>query len=105
MIDDSIVLPGVFIPLFEENGFVVKLDYFMWEEVCKLIHKWIDLGLKPVPISVNVSRCHLKSTDFMDYLDKLVRTYKIDKKYIPLEIAESENVRKMATSYRWMTLG
>ena len=48
--------PDDFIPLFEKNGFIVKLDFYVLEECCKKIREWIDKGIDPIPISVNQSR-------------------------------------------------
>ena len=50
------VSPGEFIPVFEKNGFVSEADAFVWRETCKNQRRWIDRGLKVVPISVNASR-------------------------------------------------
>lgn len=72
MPEHGIVPPNDFVPVFEKNGFVVKMDQYIWEEACKLIRKWIDKGITPLPISVNVSRRHLKNTDFIDVLDQFV---------------------------------
>ena len=41
----GLISPGAFIPVFERNGFIGKLDYYMWEEVCRLLRKWMDEGM------------------------------------------------------------
>lgn len=87
--EDGIVPPDKFIPIFEKNGFVVKIDEFIWECACKRIRKWIDDGVKPVPISVNVSRVHLTDSKFVDILDRLIKKYDIPKHLLELEITES----------------
>lgn len=89
MPEHGIVPPNDFVPVFEKNGFVVKMDQYIWEEACKLIRKWIDKGITPLPISVNVSRRHLKNTDFIDVLDKLVEKYDIPKNCLEIEITET----------------
>lgn len=89
MPDRGIVPPDEFVPVFEKNGFVVKMDQYIWEEACKLIRKWIDAGITPMPISVNVSRKHLKNTDFIQVLDDLVAKYDIPKVYLEIEITET----------------
>ena len=78
-----------FIPMFEENGFVVKMDRYSCEEACKTIRSWIDEGKKPLPISVNVSRRNLRSEEFIKVLDGLIEKYQIPKKYLEIEITES----------------
>lgn len=87
--DGKIKSPAEFIPVFEENGFILKLDQYMWEEVCKIIRHWIDAGKTPVPISVNVSRTYLKKFDAVGYIKNLVDTYQIPIELLELEITET----------------
>ena len=51
--------PDRFIPLFEKNGFIIRLDEYIWEQACITLRRWIDHGLTPTPISVNMSRMHI----------------------------------------------
>ena len=83
------VYPSDFIPLSEKNGFVVELDFFILEEVCKLMRRWLDDGLKPVVISVNQSRLHLNAPDYIGKLREIVDKYNIPYEYIELELTES----------------
>lgn len=85
----GIVPPNEFVPVFEKNGFVVKMDWYIWEQACKLIRKWMDSGVTPLPISVNVSRRHLNSTKFIEVLDDLVSKYDIPKSLLEIEITET----------------
>ena len=87
--EKGMISPADFIPLFEKNGFIVKLDRFIWEEACKKIRSWIDKGITPVPISVNISREYLHSFDVVEYISELVKKYNIPKHYLELEITES----------------
>lgn len=87
--DGTMVSPGVFIPIFEKNGFITKLDYYVWEKVCQFIRQELDAGRKPAPISVNVSRVNLYNPKFLDSLIDLVEKYKIPPKYLHLELTES----------------
>lgn len=85
----GLIMPDKFIPLFEKNGFIVNLDKYIWEQACIEIRKWIDSGQTPVPISVNVSRINVGNPKLIEILDSLVEKYKIDKKYLELEITET----------------
>lgn len=87
--EEGIIPPDKFIPVFEKNGFIIKIDQHIWECACKHIRKWIDSGIKPVPISVNVSRVHLTDSKFVDYLNELIEKYDIPKNLLELEITES----------------
>ena len=54
-----------FIPLFEQTGFMRQIDYFVFESVLELIEKWMDEGIEPIPISVNLSKSHLQLKTFL----------------------------------------
>lgn len=85
----GIIPPMEFIPLFEKNGFVTRMDTYIWEEACKLIRKWLDEGRRCVPISVNMSRIHLKENTYLSTLNGLIDKYGIPKQYLEIEITES----------------
>ncbi len=87
--EKGILTPIKFIPIFEQNGFIVKLDKYIWEETCKFIRNWIDLGNKPIPISVNVSRRNMINNNYINTINKLINKYQIDKKLLELEITET----------------
>lgn len=83
------VVPNNFIPIAEKNGFVTELDFFILEEVCKAMRRWLDSGLTPVVVSVNQSRRHLTHEDYIFKLRELVDRYEIPYEYIELELTES----------------
>lgn len=87
--EKGIVSPADFIPVFERNGFITKMDAYIWEQACKTIRSWIDNGIEPLPISVNVSRLHLKDNLFVDVLNRLVEQYQIPKRYLEIELTET----------------
>lgn len=87
--DGTIVSPGEFIPIFEKNGFITKLDFYVWEKVCQFIRQELDEGREPAPISVNVSRVNLYNPNFLESLIDLVEKYKILPRYLHLELTES----------------
>lgn len=82
-------MPGDFLPLFENNGFVKNLDEYMWEECASYLqHLERDLGISDIPISVNISRVHINNTDLVNILTDLVKKYEISKELLELEITE-----------------
>ncbi len=85
----GMVSPGVFIPLFEENGFIMKLDAYVWEEACKFIRKSIDDGVPIMPVSVNISRVNLYNPELCQILEGLVEEYNIPYDMLELEFTES----------------
>ncbi|MDE6531656.1 MAG: GGDEF domain-containing phosphodiesterase [Lachnospiraceae bacterium] len=87
--DGKVIPPSDFVPFFEKNGFVTKMDAFIWEEACKLIREWMDQGREVLPISVNMSRKHFQSEDYLDTLRHLIDNYRIPKEYLEIEITET----------------
>ena len=81
--------PGEFIPLFEKNGFIYKLDQFVWEKVCQKLREWKDRNIPLLPVSVNVSRADIYQPDLLEIFDRLINQYEINPKYLHLEITES----------------
>ena len=87
--ENGIISPADFIPIFEKDGFIVKVDEYMWEQAVITIKSWIDAGLEPLPISVNISRVHLSDDRFVKILDGIVAKYGVPKRYLETEITES----------------
>lgn len=89
MPEKGMVPPGDFIPVFERNGFIMKLDYYVWEHACQIIRRWLDEGKKPFPISVNISRVSLYNPKLADIIRGLVVKYGIAPALLQLELTES----------------
>lgn len=85
----KVVRPDEFIPIFEKNGFVIKIDDFVLEETCKYLRMLIDKGITPVPISVNQSRLHMKSPHYIEKIKRIINKYNIPPNLIELELTES----------------
>lgn len=87
--EKGMIPPIEFIPLFEKNGFICKLDYFVWEECIKTLAKWREENQIMVPISINLSRVDIQKKDFLESLLLLFDKYSIDPKWIKAELTES----------------
>ena len=85
----GLIPPGDFIPVFEKNGFIYALDKYVWEEVCRCLRQWTDSGLKPLPVSVNISRYDVFRSDIVQVLTGLVQKYALPIDLLRLEITES----------------
>lgn len=83
------ISPGVFIPIFEKNGFISKLDFYIWECVCKQLKEWKDSRVPLFPVSVNVSRVNLYNPNLSKIIIELTKKYDVDPKYFNIEITES----------------
>jgi len=97
----GLISPNVFITLFERNGFITKLDMYVWEEACREIQRCRDEGLPVVPISVNVSRLDFDVPDLPSRIAGLVDAYGIERSLLHLELTETaysdspETVKRM----------
>lgn len=87
--DNKMMVPDSFIPLFEKNGFIVQVDFYVYEKVCQMLRRWLDEGAPVVPISVNVSRVHLNTPDFVKKIQVLVNQYAIPTELLEFELTES----------------
>lgn len=87
--DGTMISPGEFIPLFEQNGMIMKLDEYMFRAVCSQQKKWLDEGKVIYPVSINMSRATLYSADVDKRYGQIMQEYGISPKYIQLEITET----------------
>lgn len=86
---EGFISPGQFIPIFEKNGFITKLDDYMITHTAELQAKWLAAGKKIVPVSVNVSRLHFSQLDLAEHINALVDQYELPHKFIEIELTES----------------
>ena len=86
---EGFIPPNKFIPIFERNGFILKLDDYMLEEIAKQQSEWIKQGRKVVPISVNISRAHFAKEDLAEHICGIVDKYQVPHDVIELELTES----------------
>lgn len=86
--DGKLVPPMEFIPLFERNGGICALDFYMLESVCRHICDWKEKGIEPVTVSINFSKTHLHNPDAADDILKIINKYGVDSRYIEIEMTE-----------------
>lgn len=85
----GLLSPIEFIPLFERNGFISALDGYVWEKACACLREWMDRGLRPVPLSVNISRRDIRNPDLPKVFAGLIQKYRLSPEQLHLEITES----------------
>ena len=83
------VYPDQFIPALEENGMIVDLDYYVYQEVFSYLSERIRAKKTVVPISMNVSRIHLENEKLLTYIKMLFEQYQIPADLIEFELTES----------------
>ena len=86
---DDYMQPGVFIPLFEANRFIIKLDHNVYEQVCEYIEEAVVRGQTLYPVSVNVSRITAADPGFCEYYAKIKKKHNIADGFLTIEFTES----------------
>ncbi len=92
----GMIFPDQFIPVIEENGFIKRLDYYIWEEACRFIKRCEAAGINNCPVSVNVSRIHLRDNECIGILSDMIKEYSIPKKLLELEITETADDQQIS---------
>ncbi len=90
--DGRMLSPGIFIPLFEQNGCIAVLDEYVFRKVCIRQRERLEEGKNPVPVSVNISRVSLYYDRVVERYEEILKEVGLDVKYVQLEITESATV-------------
>lgn len=85
----GVVSPAVFMPVLEKNGYVTKMDQYIWDSVCSRIRKRIDTGAKVLPVAVNVTKTDILSLDIPKVFKELLAKYQIPPRDLVIEISEN----------------
>lgn len=85
----GMISPSVFLPVVESNGYITRLDQYIWDKVCATIRRWIDEGMRPVPLSINVTKTDVLAMDIADTFDELMKKYRLPPRSLEIEIAEN----------------
>lgn len=83
------VVPDDFIPYAEKTGFIIDIDMFVLETVCKYMRSWADAGFNPVTVAVNQSRLHISDPNYVDSVFTMMQKYDVWPNLIELETTES----------------
>lgn len=90
--DGALIPPLKFIPLFERNGNIIRLDEYVFRAVCRQQKEWQEQGKKMLPVSVNISRVSLYYSNVVEKYESIIRSFDLDSKYVQLEITESATI-------------
>ena len=79
--------PGRFIPALEAGGLTAELDPVLWRKTAAQLRVWLDRGLKPIPVTVNVSRSDILSLDVVDFFSQLAEEYELEHRLLQAVIS------------------
>lgn len=86
---NKVIPPGEFIPVLEQSMSICDLDFYMIDHVCKDIRNWLDQGVKPVRVSINMSRKHLVNVDLLRDILSIIDANNVPHEYIEIELTET----------------
>lgn len=95
--EKGFLMPGTFIPIFEKNGMIKKVDLWLFERVCQTMHQWNEKGWPLLPVSCNFSRLHFQQSDFPEQVCAIADRWHIPHHLLELEITESALLEESAT--------
>lgn len=85
----GMISPGIFVPLFEDNGLIQALDRYVWQEAARQIRDWKRRFATSLPVSVNVSRIDMYDPELIPTLQAISDDNDLDPGELLLEITES----------------
>ncbi len=90
--DGNMIFPNEFIPLFERNGFIVELDKYILETVCKTLKRWKNTGVGQTTISVNCSRLNSENPAYVESIIEISDRYGVPHNCLEIELTESTTI-------------
>lgn len=94
----GVLTPSSFVPILEKNGYITRMDAYIWETVCKTIRRWIDAGVRPVPVSLNLSKTDILAMDVAGFFEQMLEKYRIPPRALELEIAKNAYTQSPGTT-------
>ena len=90
----GMISPGEFIPVAEDTGFIVPLGDWVLDEACRQLREWLDCGLEPVPVAVNISPRHLRQRSAEEFR-RIIDRHGLSPDLVELEITEGAVMQDM----------
>jgi len=92
--ENGLLAPDEFLPILEKNGYIIKLDFYVYRKVFDFMQHMLDMGAMMVPVSVNMSRFHLNAPDFIREFEYLFSQYRIPPSFVEVEVIERASGQK-----------
>src|ERR1019366_496149 len=83
-----LVPPGQFMPIAEDCGLIVPITRWVLREACGQAQAWMDAGLPPIPVAVNISAVDLRTKDFVEGVRGILKDTRLEPRYLELELTE-----------------
>ena len=87
--DRGLLAPSHFVPIAEDCGLIVPIGQWVLREACRQARAWLDAGLRPTPVSVNVSALEFRDKHFLENVCAILRETQLEPRFLELEMTES----------------
>jgi diguanylate cyclase (GGDEF)-like protein/PAS domain S-box-containing protein len=98
--EKGMIPPGRFIPWAEESGLIIAIGEWVLGEACRQMREWLDAGLPPIKVAVNLSARHFRVANLCQSVGEALDRHQIDPQTLELEITEGAMMLDVATSTR-----
>ncbi len=85
----GLIPPALFVPIAEDCGLIVPIGRWVLYEACRQAQTWIDAGLPPLPVAVNISAVEFQGKDFLEGVRATLKDTRLNPRYLELELTES----------------
>lgn len=99
----GLLTPGAFLPVLEKNAYITKLDLLIWESACRTLRDWLDSGIRPLPITLNVSKADVLALDLPSVFAYLLKRYKLPPRLLELDVVSSAYTDESAITHDVLT--
>ena len=102
---EGLLSPARFIPIFEKNGLIAKIDHCMWESACSILSRWAKEGggREKLNLSINISPKDFYFMNIYEVITSLVEKHNVDPARLRLEITESAIMSNPAENMKTIT--
>jgi len=87
--DRGLIPPAQFVPFAEDCGLIVPIGRWVLREACRQTRAWMDAGLRPIPVAVNISAVELRAKNFLEGVRSILKDTRLEPRYLELELTKS----------------
>src|SRR6266852_4064878 len=88
-LDRGLIPPAQFVPIAEDTGLLLPIGQWVLHEACRQARAWLDAGLRPVPVAVNISAVEFRDKGFLECVRSILKDTRLEPHYLELELTES----------------
>ena len=94
----GLLFPGQFVPIAEESGLIVPIGRWVLREACTQVRIWLDAGLRPTPVAINISTVEFRNKDFLNGVRGILKETRLEPGCLEIEMTESVLMRDVEST-------